>query len=51
MKSYTAEKIRNVGICSHGGAGKTSLTEALLYTSGAIERFGKGRRRYYYYRL
>ena len=33
--------IRNVGIISHGGAGKTSLTEALLFTVGAIPRLGK----------
>ncbi|NLW17733.1 MAG: GTP-binding protein, partial [Firmicutes bacterium] len=40
MKQYPIEKIRNVSLISHGGAGKTSLTEALLYTSKAIDRLG-----------
>ncbi len=41
MNNYQPNQIRNVGICSHGGAGKTSLTEALLFTSGTIDRHGK----------
>ncbi len=41
MKKYTSDNIRNVAFISHGGAGKTSLTEALLFTSGAINRLGK----------
>ena len=41
MKKYNSESIRNVALISHGGAGKTSLTEAMLYTSGAINRLGK----------
>lgn len=40
MKNYSSEAIRNVALISHGGAGKTSLAEALLYTSGAINRRG-----------
>jgi len=41
MKSYATEQIRNVALIAHGGAGKTSLAEAVLYTAGAITRLGK----------
>ncbi|MBQ2662055.1 MAG: elongation factor G [Clostridia bacterium] len=41
MKEYTAANIRNVGIFGHGGDGKTTLTEAMLFNAGAIERIGK----------
>jgi len=41
MSPRDLSTIRNVGIISHGGAGKTSLTEALLFTVGAIPRLGK----------
>ncbi|HLH20985.1 MAG TPA: elongation factor G [Chloroflexota bacterium] len=41
MKSYSAEHIHNVALISHGGAGKTSLAEALLFLSGAITRLGR----------
>ncbi|HEY9072432.1 MAG TPA: elongation factor G [Candidatus Ozemobacteraceae bacterium] len=41
MKLYTTDKIRNIGLVSHGGAGKTSLTEALLFHTGANSRIGK----------
>ncbi|MFC1969822.1 elongation factor G [Chloroflexota bacterium] len=33
-------QIRNVVLLSHQGAGKTSLTESMLFTSGAIQRLG-----------
>lgn len=33
-------KIRNVAFISHGGAGKTSLIEAVLYNTGATEKIG-----------
>jgi len=34
-------KIRNVGVVGHGGVGKTSLVEALLFAAGAVTRLGK----------
>lgn len=40
MKKYPSEAIRNIALISHGGAGKTSLAEALLYTGGAVNRLG-----------
>lgn len=33
--------IRNVAILGHGGCGKTTLTEAIAYTSGAVNRQGR----------
>ena len=41
MKEYRPEDIRNVVLLSHGGAGKTSLAEAVLFAAGAISRLGK----------
>jgi elongation factor G len=41
MKEYPTELIRNVALVSHGGAGKTTLGEAMLYLSGAITRIGR----------
>ena len=41
MKKYDAQSIRNLCLASHGGVGKTSLMEALAFTSKGISRFGK----------
>ena len=41
MKDYPTDKIRNLVLLGHGGTGKTSLAEAALFVSGAINRLGK----------
>ncbi len=41
MKKYASDHLRNVALISHGGAGKTSLAEAMLFTAKAINRLGK----------
>ena len=41
MQQYGLENIRNLVLLSHGGAGKTSLAEAILFASGVINRLGR----------
>lgn len=41
MKHFGAENIKNIAIAGHAGSGKTSLAEALLFKSGAVDRLGK----------
>lgn len=38
---YASKDIRNILVAGHAGCGKTTLTEALLYMSGATERMGR----------
>ena len=41
MKQYDAKNILNIAIAGHSGAGKTSLTEAMLYLAKVTDRRGK----------
>ncbi len=41
MAKNDTAKVRNVGIVAHGGAGKTSLTEAILFATGTNDRLGR----------
>lgn len=41
MKQYPAKNIKNICLAGHGGSGKTSLAEAMLYLAGASDRLGK----------
>ncbi len=41
MKVYKTNEIKNIALLGNDGAGKTTLTEALLYESGIISRRGR----------
>ncbi len=45
MKEYTTKEIRNIAILGHQGTGKTSMSEALLFASGGIEKKGEVERK------
>lgn len=41
MKNYSSDQIRNIGIFAHGGSGKTSLVETMLFNTGVTNRLGR----------
>jgi len=41
MKEFSTASVRNIVLASHSSSGKTMLTEALLYYTGATTRLGK----------
>jgi elongation factor G len=41
MRVFESDSIRNICMVGHGAAGKTSLTSAILFDSGAINRLGR----------
>jgi elongation factor G len=41
MGNFETSKLRNLGIVAHGGAGKTSLAEAILFNTGMVDRLGR----------
>lgn len=43
MKEYTSDKIRNIAVLSHDGAGKTAVVESLLLACGAVDAVGVGK--------
>jgi len=41
VKEYSIEAIRNIGLVGHGTVGKTTLSEAILFSAGVTNRMGK----------
>ena len=41
MKTYSTDRIRNVALLGHSSSGKTTLTEAVLFTTGVTKRQGR----------
>jgi elongation factor G len=41
VKRYPASALRNIALAGHGGTGKTSLAEAILFDAGAVDRLGR----------
>jgi elongation factor G len=41
MQTFNTQQIRNVALLSHTGAGKTTLSESLLFSTGALSRMGR----------
>lgn len=41
MKQFNAKKIKNIALVGHGGSGKTSVAESMIYLAGSTDRLGK----------